>query len=80
MGPLPGAPVSGAGTGDGRSGVTGRSREGPGTFGTGSGVGMASGTTGGITVGAGTGVAVYKIVGDGTESVPVNPGVTKDAF
>ena len=60
MGPLPGAPVSGMGTGLGRSGVTGKSRAGPGTLGTGSGVGIASGTTGGIGMGAGTGVAVKR--------------------
>ena len=60
MGPRPGTPVSGVGTGLGKSGVLlGRSRAGPGTLGTGSGVGIAPGTTGGMMgIGAGTGVAV----------------------
>ena len=62
MGPRPGTPVSGDGTGLGRSGVVGKSRAGPGTLGTGSGVGIASGTTGGIGMGAGMGVAVNREV------------------
>ena len=54
-----GCGTSGIGTGDGACGVLGKSRAGPGTFGTGPGVGMASGMTGGMA-GCGAGTAVEK--------------------